>query len=67
MQNLNDIKKDAQTRMQKSVDALKHELTRLRTGRASTALIELWVASRTDPELSEHLDRFQKEISKHLK
>ena len=40
MQNVNDIKKDAQTRMQKSVDALKHELQRLRTGRASTALIE---------------------------
>ncbi|HEY0179682.1 MAG TPA: ribosome recycling factor [Dokdonella sp.] len=37
---LDDIKKDAQTRMQKSVDALKHELTRLRTGRASTALVE---------------------------
>ena len=37
---LNDIKKDAQTRMQKSVDSLKHELQRLRTGRASTALIE---------------------------
>jgi ribosome recycling factor len=40
MQNVNDIKKDAQARMQKSVDALKHELQRLRTGRASTALIE---------------------------
>ncbi|HEY6941894.1 ribosome recycling factor [Dokdonella sp.] len=37
---LDKIKKDAQTRMQKSVDALKHELQRLRTGRASTALIE---------------------------
>jgi len=37
---INDIKKDAETRMQKSVDALKHELQRLRTGRASTALIE---------------------------
>jgi ribosome recycling factor len=37
---LDNIKKDAQTRMQKSVDALKHELQRLRTGRASTALIE---------------------------
>ncbi|MFT3790071.1 MAG: ribosome recycling factor [Rudaea sp.] len=37
---LNDIKTDAQTRMAKSVDALKHELTRLRTGRASTALVE---------------------------
>ena len=30
---LNDIKKDAQTRMAKSVDAFKHELTLLRTGR----------------------------------
>jgi ribosome recycling factor len=37
---LDTIKKDAQTRMQKSVDSLRHELTRLRTGRASTALIE---------------------------
>jgi len=37
---INDIKTDAQTRMGKSIDALKHELTRLRTGRASTALVE---------------------------
>ena len=37
---LDNIKKDMQTRMQKSVDALKHELMRLRTGRASSALIE---------------------------
>ncbi|MBS0583060.1 MAG: ribosome recycling factor [Proteobacteria bacterium] len=37
---LNNIKTDAQTRMTKSVDALKHELTRLRTGRASTALVD---------------------------
>jgi ribosome recycling factor len=37
---LNDIKSDAQTRMGKSIDSLKHELTRLRTGRASTALVE---------------------------
>lgn len=37
---LEDIKKDTQTRMQKSVESLRHELTRLRTGRASTALIE---------------------------
>jgi len=37
---LDTIKKDAQTRMQKSVESLRHELTRLRTGRASTALIE---------------------------
>jgi ribosome recycling factor len=37
---LNDIKSDAQQRMTKSVEALKHDLQRLRTGRASTALIE---------------------------
>ena len=37
---LNEIKSDAQTRMGKCVDALRHELQRLRTGRASTALVE---------------------------
>jgi ribosome recycling factor len=37
---LNEIKQDAQQRMAKSVDALKHDLQRLRTGRASTALVE---------------------------
>lgn len=37
---LNDIKTDAQTHMGKSIDSLKHDLTRLRTGRASTALVE---------------------------
>ena len=37
---LNEIKNDAQTRMGKCVDALRHELQRLRTGRASTALVE---------------------------
>src|SRR5258708_574569 len=37
---LNDIKADAQQRMTKSVEALRHELQRLRTGRASTALVE---------------------------
>ena len=35
-----EIKKDAQTRMTKSVDALRHELSLLRTGRASTALVD---------------------------
>ena len=38
---LNNIKQDAQQRMAKSVDALKHELQRLRTGRASTARARL--------------------------
>ncbi|WP_267223761.1 ribosome recycling factor [Dyella silvae] len=37
---LNDIKNDAQTRMGKSIDSLKHSLVRLRTGRASTALVD---------------------------
>jgi ribosome recycling factor len=37
---LNEIKKDAQTRMAKSVDALKNELTSIRTGRASTGLVD---------------------------
>ena len=37
---LNDIKKDAQARMTKSVDGFRHELTKLRTGRATTALVD---------------------------
>ena len=37
---LSTIKQDAQQRMAKSVDALKHDLQRLRTGRANTALVE---------------------------
>src|SRR3546814_7143406 len=37
---IDDIKKDAQTRMQKSVEALRHDLTKVRTGRASTALVD---------------------------
>ena len=37
---LKQIHSDAETRMKKSVEALRHDLTRLRTGRASTALVE---------------------------
>jgi ribosome recycling factor len=37
---LNEIKKDAQARMAKSIDALRHDLTKLRTGRATTALVD---------------------------
>jgi ribosome recycling factor len=37
---INDIKKNAEARMQKSVAALKEELKRLRTGRANSALLE---------------------------
>ncbi|HVJ38713.1 MAG TPA: ribosome recycling factor [Stenotrophomonas sp.] len=37
---LNDIKQDAQTRMAKSIEALRHTLVKVRTGRASSALVE---------------------------
>lgn len=37
---LNDIKKDAKTRMNKSVESLRQELTKLRTGRAHTSLLD---------------------------
>ncbi|MFC4728500.1 ribosome recycling factor [Coralloluteibacterium thermophilus] len=37
---LDDIKKDASQRMTKSVEALQHELTKLRTGRATSALVD---------------------------
>jgi ribosome recycling factor len=40
MNTVNDIKKDSEARMVKSLDALKTELTKMRTGRASTALLE---------------------------
>jgi ribosome recycling factor len=37
---LNEIKKDAQTRMAKSVESLRHNLVKIRTGRASTGLVD---------------------------
>lgn len=37
---LNEIKKDTAARMAKSVEALRHELTKLRTGRAHTSLLD---------------------------
>ncbi len=37
---INEIQKDALTRMNKSVEALRHDLTKVRTGRASTALVD---------------------------
>ena len=37
---LKEIKKDAAERMAKSVAALKHELTKIRTGRAHTSLLD---------------------------
>lgn len=38
--SINEIKKDAQQRMAKSVDALRNTLVKVRTGRASTALVD---------------------------
>lgn len=37
---IDEITQDAETRMQKSVDALKHELSKLRTGRAHPSLLD---------------------------
>lgn len=37
---LNDLKKDAETRMAKSIESLRGELTKLRTGRAHTSLLD---------------------------
>ncbi|MDX1655658.1 MAG: ribosome recycling factor [Candidatus Competibacteraceae bacterium] len=37
---IEEIKQDASTRMAKSVDSLKQELTKLRTGRAHTSLLD---------------------------
>ncbi len=37
---IDDIKKDASTRMGKSVESLKHELAKIRTGRAHTSLLD---------------------------
>lgn len=37
---LNEIKNDTQQRMAKSIEALRHELTKVRTGRANSALVD---------------------------
>ncbi len=37
---IEDLKKDAATRMKKSVESLRSELTKLRTGRAHTSLLD---------------------------
>lgn len=38
--NKNEILKDAETRMKKSVEAIREEMAKLRTGRASTVLLD---------------------------
>lgn len=47
-------------------EMLLNRLWEINAGYASTALVELWVASRTDAELSEHLSRFDKEVQRQL-
>ena len=37
---LNEIKKDAQARMAKSIEALRHSLVKVRTGRANAGLVD---------------------------
>ena len=37
---LNEIKKDAQSRMGKSIESLRHNLVKVRTGRANTGLVD---------------------------
>lgn len=37
---INDIKQDAQQRMQKSIESLKNELSKIRTGRAHPSILE---------------------------
>ena len=42
---IDDIQKDAAARMSKSVEALKHDLAKVRTGRAHTSLLDHLVVS----------------------
>jgi len=37
---IDEIREDADSRMAKSIEALKHELSKLRTGRAHTSLLD---------------------------
>ena len=37
---INEIKKDAQERMKKSVESLEHAFAKIRTGRASPAILD---------------------------
>lgn len=37
---INDIKQDAERRMQKAIESLKHDFTKIRTGRANAGLLD---------------------------
>ena len=47
-------------------EQILNRLFEVNAGPASIALLELFVASRTDPELAEHLHRFDREVSQTL-
>lgn len=47
-------------------EQILNRLFEVNAGPASTALLELFVASRTDPELAEHLHRFDRDVSASL-
>lgn len=47
-------------------ETLLNRLWEVNAGMASTALTELFVASRTDAELREHLNRFEREVARSL-
>lgn len=40
LEDISAVKRDAETRMKKSIEALKNELTKLRTGRASASILD---------------------------
>jgi ribosome recycling factor len=52
---ISDIQQDAATRMGKSIDALKHEFSKIRTGRAHPSLLDQITVSYygTDSSLSQ--------------
>lgn len=52
---INDIQKDASIRMAKSIDALKHEFSKIRTGRAHPSLLDQVTVSYygTDSSISQ--------------
>jgi AcrR family transcriptional regulator len=47
-------------------ETLLNRLFEINSGPASTALFELWTVSRTDDELREALNRFQREVQRTL-
>jgi AcrR family transcriptional regulator len=64
-----DAQKSITPVMSKSVvdyEALIDRLWEIHRGPLFTAVIELWVAARTDPELTAQLRRFDREILAHL-